>query len=418
MHADALGSAPFRVFCSYAHSDDRYRKRLIASLSPLRREGLITEWDDTQIDGGQEWQPAIQRQLDSADVILLLVSSAFLDSDFCYGNEMATALRRHEQGSALVIPILVRPTDWTRAPFSKLQVLPSGAKPLVEWKPVDRGYTDVAVGIRRALLRRNGSNTKEDGATGTLTGSPGPIGGGTIGSEAARARDAVPRPGLRNATLVGACAALVMLAGVVALVRPSLRGGGRPVVSTVPIPTTQPSMETVTTVVVTTVPTSTTRGRTPTTRDGPVVAAPSTTRPVVAQGQPTPPVAPTTTVAPSAGQWEGPPNVDLAGRCSATRPAGENVWWNVCVIGARGALVVYVSGGANRLVSVPRISTVLNDGFSPGRACPPTVITPGTRLVCYSEPRTYAPGEKVRGYGRMTHDGVGEENVYSPVVTL
>ena len=88
------------------------------------------------------------------------------------------------------------------------------------------------------------------------------------------------------------------------------------------------------------------------------------------------------------------------------------------MIGARGALVVYVSGGANRLVSVPRISTVLNDGFSPGKACPPTVITPGTRLVCYSEPRTYAPGEKVRGYGRMTHDGVGEENVYSPVVTL
>jgi hypothetical protein len=51
-------------------------------LSLLKREGVIAGWHDREISAGQEWDEAIRSHLDSADLILLLVSSDFMASDY------------------------------------------------------------------------------------------------------------------------------------------------------------------------------------------------------------------------------------------------------------------------------------------------------------------------------------------------
>ncbi len=84
-------------------------------------------------------------------MILLLVSSDFLASDYCYGIEMKRALERHQSNEARVIPILLRPVDWKAAPFKHLQVLPTNAEPITIWSNQDDAFTDVAAGIRRAI---------------------------------------------------------------------------------------------------------------------------------------------------------------------------------------------------------------------------------------------------------------------------
>ena len=64
---------------------------------------------------------------------------------------MQQALQRHQEGQAFVIPILLRPLDWKYAPFAHLQILPSNAKPIVNWKNRDRAFVEVVAGIRRAI---------------------------------------------------------------------------------------------------------------------------------------------------------------------------------------------------------------------------------------------------------------------------
>lgn len=139
------------IFYCYAHEDEDIRKALDTHLSTLRRIGLIKSWHDGDILSGTEWEETIATQLNAADIILLLVSSDFIGSDYCYEKEMMKALERHAIHRARVIPILLRPVDWEGTPFSKLQMLPTGTKAITLWSNRDEALNDVARGIREAI---------------------------------------------------------------------------------------------------------------------------------------------------------------------------------------------------------------------------------------------------------------------------
>ena len=142
---------PIEIFCSYAHEDEHLLKKLETHLSLLKRQGLIVTWHRRQITAGTDWTQAIDTHLNSASVILLLISPDFLASDYCYGTEMRRALERHKANEACVIPILLRPVDWHGAPFAHLQTLPTHAKPVTTWSDRDQAFVDVAAGIRRVI---------------------------------------------------------------------------------------------------------------------------------------------------------------------------------------------------------------------------------------------------------------------------
>jgi len=112
--------APIEVFFSYSHRDEKLRDKLAPHLSMLQREGVISAWHDRKIGAGTEWAKAIDDNLNAAGIILLLISADFLGSDYCYDLEMKRAMERHEAGEARVIPIILKPVDWSSAPFSKL----------------------------------------------------------------------------------------------------------------------------------------------------------------------------------------------------------------------------------------------------------------------------------------------------------
>lgn len=142
---------PAEVFYSYAHKDERWRQKLDTHLSLLKRQGLISSWHDRRIVAGMDWAHEIDTHLNSAAIILLLISADFLASDYCYGIEMQRALERDQTKEARVIPILLRSVDWQSAPFARLHVLPLDAKPITTWSNKDAAFADVAAGIRRAI---------------------------------------------------------------------------------------------------------------------------------------------------------------------------------------------------------------------------------------------------------------------------
>ncbi len=141
----------FEVFISYAHEDQALLKELEKHLATLRRQNIIASWYDGDITPGEEWKPQIMEHLNSAQIILLLVSADFINSDFCYSIEMEHALARQDADQARVIPIILRPVDWKAAPFAKLQALPSGGKPVTRWTTHDDAFLDVVQGIRKAI---------------------------------------------------------------------------------------------------------------------------------------------------------------------------------------------------------------------------------------------------------------------------
>jgi hypothetical protein len=147
---------PIEIFYSYSHKDEELRDELEKHLSILKRQGVITGWHDRRIGAGKEWEGEIDEHLNTADVILLLISSDFLASDYCYDKEMRRALERHDAGEARVIPVILRPVDWEGALFGKLQALPKNAKPVTEWPNRDRAFRNIARGIRAAVEELTG----------------------------------------------------------------------------------------------------------------------------------------------------------------------------------------------------------------------------------------------------------------------
>lgn len=145
----------YELFYSFSTKDDDLRERLETHLALLRREGLIREWHFRKIPPGAPFKNEIDKHLNTASIILLLVSADFLASDYCYEIEMKRSIERDKQGSAVVIPIILRECDWHTAPFAGLEALPTDAKPITAWEDQDKAFTDVAKGIRRTISRLN-----------------------------------------------------------------------------------------------------------------------------------------------------------------------------------------------------------------------------------------------------------------------
>ena len=143
---------PVELFFSYSHKDEKLRDKLEPHLAMLKRDKVIKAWHDRKISAGTEWAQAIDDNLNSAGIILLLISADFLASDYCYDVEMQRAMERHEAGEARVIPIILKPVDWNGAAFGKLQAFPTNAKAVTLWSNRDQAFTNIAQGIRQAAI--------------------------------------------------------------------------------------------------------------------------------------------------------------------------------------------------------------------------------------------------------------------------
>jgi formylglycine-generating enzyme required for sulfatase activity len=141
------------VFVSYSHKDESLKLELDEHLSPLKRSEAIAYWHDRQIQAGAEWAKEIEENLNSADIILLLISPSFINSMYCWKIELEQALKRHQAGKACVIPIILRPTAWQRTDIARLQAFPKDAKAITTWANQDEAFVDVVNGIQNAVDR-------------------------------------------------------------------------------------------------------------------------------------------------------------------------------------------------------------------------------------------------------------------------
>src|SRR5436305_11191643 len=134
------------IFIAYADEDKSLVAKLRDLLIPLEREGPVWSNDDEIHHLGA------RKYLSTADIILLMVSSDFLDSDYCYSREMAQALERHRRGEAHVIPVLLRPVYWAETPFSQLEPIPRDSKFVTEEDDHDTALQKIVDELQRFVL--------------------------------------------------------------------------------------------------------------------------------------------------------------------------------------------------------------------------------------------------------------------------
>jgi hypothetical protein len=151
MAGSLISKERVEIFFSYSHRDEELRIELRKHLAPLKRQHPVIDWHDRIISPGKEWKGEINTHLEKAQIVLLLISPDFIDSDYCYDVEMKRALERHKEGKSRVIPVILRPVSWENAPFGKLQVLPRDGYPVTSWNNRDEALRNVAEGLKRVV---------------------------------------------------------------------------------------------------------------------------------------------------------------------------------------------------------------------------------------------------------------------------
>lgn len=150
-----------KIFYCYSDNDQGLRDQLGKHLSSLKRSGIVSILSDRNIQKGSSWKDETDQSIKNADILLLLVSPDFIASEYCYSSEMKEALKRHEQGTVRVIPILIRPTDIGHSPLSHLQALPENGQAIAGWRDQDEALSKVAQGIRKAVLEISSNPSQE-----------------------------------------------------------------------------------------------------------------------------------------------------------------------------------------------------------------------------------------------------------------
>jgi hypothetical protein len=119
-----------RVYLSFADADAALLQGLVTHLTPLGRDGRFAVWHRGLVQLGQDAAAEARRQLDQADVAVLLLSPEYLAEDALV-NEAERALVAAPR--TRVVPVPLRRCDWKNTQFGHLQPVPREDRPLAGW---------------------------------------------------------------------------------------------------------------------------------------------------------------------------------------------------------------------------------------------------------------------------------------------
>jgi hypothetical protein len=148
-----------KLFYSYSHKDEEYRRSLEKFLVNLRQEFLINEWYDRKILVGDDWSKEIENNMETSDVILLLISQDYLVSSAC-NHELEYAIEHKD--SKTIIPIVLKPCTWKDTRLGSIQALPLDGKPVDAWNKPNEAWLDVYDGIKKVIQRKREVGPKQE----------------------------------------------------------------------------------------------------------------------------------------------------------------------------------------------------------------------------------------------------------------
>ena len=151
INANNKPNMPLKIFLSYSKSDVKLKEELDKHLVGLKNSNKIISWHDGLILPGEMWNFEIRKAIKEANLILLLISVDFLNTDYIQRVEVKDAMKRHSEGTVKIVPIILKPCDWTEFEFAKFNALPSKAVPLTNYSNRDKAFLEIVNGLKKII---------------------------------------------------------------------------------------------------------------------------------------------------------------------------------------------------------------------------------------------------------------------------
>ncbi|MDB5223158.1 MAG: GTPase [Chitinophagaceae bacterium] len=139
------------LYISYNDEDKFLKTELHKHLRTFERSGFLKISDRAKVNSGENERNYIRDRLDTANVIVVLLSPDYLNSELNYEVELAKALDRFETKSCLVIPIIIRECNW-KSTILKIKPILFNGKPIFSDKEkIDEALTDTMHQLKSSI---------------------------------------------------------------------------------------------------------------------------------------------------------------------------------------------------------------------------------------------------------------------------
>lgn len=143
-----------KAFISYSRKDRKDKEKFLKQLMPIREKFGLDVFHDQTVLPGEEWEQRIWKEFEESQIVFVLISDEFLNSNFCYKKEFERAIVRHEKKQIVVVPIILKTCLWKEIrQLAKLAALPDGGEPVHggRFKSLDAGFANAIAGIDQRL---------------------------------------------------------------------------------------------------------------------------------------------------------------------------------------------------------------------------------------------------------------------------
>lgn len=152
------------IFIAFANEDRDVRDKLIRQMNLVKDRYAWNIWSAKEIKAGEYWDEEIRQRLQASEVIILLLSTDFFNSDYIIQKELPEVVEKHKKGNCQIIPVIARLCHWKETTFGEymamgdIQALPVGERPIVSrgsWDNEDQPYFETVQGIKESILSFN-----------------------------------------------------------------------------------------------------------------------------------------------------------------------------------------------------------------------------------------------------------------------
>jgi hypothetical protein len=129
-------------FLSYSHEDHRLFTGFRPHLAALRRGFGLDIWTDHRIEAGTSWEGRVEAAIKAAQVFVLLISPAFIASDYVNDMEIPAIREQRRSAGALVLPVVLKRCSWQMV-AAALQAAPTEngrLRPVTDWPRQNDGF--------------------------------------------------------------------------------------------------------------------------------------------------------------------------------------------------------------------------------------------------------------------------------------
>jgi hypothetical protein len=150
-----------KLFIVFAAPDRDQLQRLKLGLVEVR--GGESTWSHYERDASLRQSSESLAAIEACDLFLALMSPDFLASNYCAGQELATAIMLHEAGRLRIVPIILEACEWKESRLGRLKPLPKLGTPVSEWQDPEQAYREIVAGLR-AIVQHEQAASAEVGA--------------------------------------------------------------------------------------------------------------------------------------------------------------------------------------------------------------------------------------------------------------